>query len=661
MSIQKCLTVAAMVLLNLFGSGLMAQEGNLDDMSLEDLMGLNRVVGASKYEQKLQDAPADVTIITADEIRRFGYRNLYEVLNSVRGIYMTDDRNYNFMGVRGFNRPGDFNGRILITLNGHRMNENVYDSVGFKGDEPVSLNLVERIEVIRGPASSLYGSNAVFGVINIVTIAGSKINGFQVSGAAGTFDSSLSLDNSTGEVNFGRALSDDSDLLIGIKTYNSSGQELEFEGLGTTKKTDYEYSYRGFASYKAGDFGVHTDYFNRRKGIPAGAYTADFDSTANESLDARFYIEGTHQHQFSEKLRLNSRLFYDTYEFNGNYAFSGVVNKDRGYGEFVGGELRVTADTSSDLRFVGGLEYKDNLKQDQKNYDDATEYLNIPKSSNAFAAFLQSETKFSQQFLINFGLRYDDISYLGDTNLAPRLGIIYNHDTKNNFKLLYGEAFRAPNQYELFYESLSFTPAQLANPDLKPEEIKTYELVTQHIINTDFSLGLVVFYYQVDNLINQNNESGSLIFRNITAGVEASGAEVQLNFKILDRTLEGSLAVTTQTVEYSSTSERLSNSPESLGKFNFSYRIMDGFFIATDTQYVSSTKDVNSANISAYTVTNLSLTGQNLIAQNLNLTLRVGNIFDEQYSVPVGDQYSFTPVAIEQDGLNAELKFSYNF
>ena len=159
-------------------------------LSFDELMELNvnKVYGASKYEQPVTQAPSSITIINSSEIKRYGYRTLAEVLRSVRGFYTGNDRNYTYLGVRGFLRPGDNNSRILLLINGHRINDNIYDSAPVGSEFPIDIDLIERVEVIRGPSSALYGNSAFFGVINVVTKKPGKNIGSEVSGEAGSFD-----------------------------------------------------------------------------------------------------------------------------------------------------------------------------------------------------------------------------------------------------------------------------------------------------------------------------------------------------------------------------------------------------------------------------------------------------------------------------------------
>jgi outer membrane receptor for ferrienterochelin and colicins len=134
------------------------EERDFTTLSLEDLgtIRIPTVVGASKHEQKTTEAPASVSIVTRDDIQKFGYRTLTDILRSLRGVYATSDQIYHYIGMRGINRPGDYGGRTLLTVNGHRLNDPLYDST-YNGHElPLDVDLIERVEVIRGPGSALY-------------------------------------------------------------------------------------------------------------------------------------------------------------------------------------------------------------------------------------------------------------------------------------------------------------------------------------------------------------------------------------------------------------------------------------------------------------------------------------------------------------------------
>ncbi len=128
--------------------------------SLDSLLNI-KIDAAAKYSQSIREAPASVTVITAADIADYHYQTVGDALGSVRGFYLSYDRAYLYLGVRGFSRPSDYNNRILILLNGHTMNENIFDFALIGTALGMHLNNVERIEIVQGPGSVLYGSRAI--------------------------------------------------------------------------------------------------------------------------------------------------------------------------------------------------------------------------------------------------------------------------------------------------------------------------------------------------------------------------------------------------------------------------------------------------------------------------------------------------------------------
>jgi iron complex outermembrane receptor protein len=192
---------------------------DLTELSLEQLMDLDveNIYSASRYSQRVIDAPSSTTVITAEEIKRFGFRTLAEVLSSVRGFVSTYDRNYNYTTARGFGRPGDYDSRILVLIDGVRVNEPVFNSPGSGTDFVLDISLADRIEIVRGPGSALYGTNAVFAVVNVITRKGADFDGTEIAAEAARFDTYR------GRVSAGSAWGKDGSVLVSATGFTSHG------------------------------------------------------------------------------------------------------------------------------------------------------------------------------------------------------------------------------------------------------------------------------------------------------------------------------------------------------------------------------------------------------------------------------------------------------
>jgi len=193
-------------------------------MSLEDLMkvDIDSVSGVSGFNQKVTEAPAAVTIITAEDIQRYGYRTLADILRNVRGFYVSNDRNYSYLGVRGYGLPGDYNSRITLMVDGHRLNDDIFDAALIGTEFPIDVDLIDRVEVIRGPNSSLYIASAFLGVINVITKRGRDSQRVSVTGSVasyGTYE---------GSVIYGDQFKNGLEMLLSGSFYDSHGQDRLF-------------------------------------------------------------------------------------------------------------------------------------------------------------------------------------------------------------------------------------------------------------------------------------------------------------------------------------------------------------------------------------------------------------------------------------------------
>ena len=634
---------------------------DLTTLSPEELMKVEvaTVYSASKFEQKVTEAPASVSIITADEIRKYGYRTLSDILRSLRSFNITYDRNYTFVGVRGFGRAGDYNSRILLQVDGHRLNDNVYSLALIGTEFPVDVDLIDRVEVVRGPGSSLYGNDAFFAVVNVITRRGGDLRGAELSGEAGSFDTYKA------RATYGNLFKNGMEALLSGSYYDSTGDRLFFKEFdapatnnGITDHTDYDSFYNTLAKFSHAGFTLEGVYSSRTKGIPTASYGTDFNEPRNKTVDDWWFADLKYERSLGSRLAVTGRLFYDIYDYRGDYIYSGVVNKDLGYGSWWGGEAKVAATLLDRHKLVVGAEYQDNLHQDQKNYnlDPYELFVDDRRNSYLVAGYIQDEITIFRNLLLNAGVRYDYYSTFGST-VNPRLALIYTPIDGSVIKLLYGSAFRAPNVYELYLQSAS--TGMKGNPDLKPEKIKTYELIYEQYIGNSIRGTVTGFYYDINDLIIQVTDpaDGLLVFRNLD-DVKAEGAEAELEEK-WDNGLTGKVSYSFVHAENSATGQILVNSPQHLVKLNVTVPLIrDKVFLGIQELLTSRRKTLAGNFAKSYYITNLTLFSQNLL-KNLELSASLYNLYDYKYGDPGGNEH--VEDVIPQDGRVFRVKLTYRF
>ncbi|MCI0564906.1 MAG: TonB-dependent receptor plug domain-containing protein, partial [Nitrososphaera sp.] len=291
------------------------------DASLDSLLQIP-ITTAAKYWQTIEEAPASVSIITSSQIERFGYRTLEDVLRSVRGFYISNDHNYTYVGVRGFSRPTDYNNRVLLLLNGHTTNENVYGSSAFGADFGLSLDMVDRIEIVRGPGSALYGTSAMFAVVNVITKKGLALDGFRSSVSAGSFGLY------EGSLIWGKEYDSELDVFLGMSISDYKGDDLYFSEYDTDSTNngiagnlDWERYWGLFTRMSYGDFTLQAKTTQRKKGVPSAGWGTAFNNPGFYTLDKLQLVELLWNHSFSNTQELTIRGYYDRYGYEGTYPY----------------------------------------------------------------------------------------------------------------------------------------------------------------------------------------------------------------------------------------------------------------------------------------------------------------------------------------------------
>ncbi len=628
---------------------------DLTALSLEQLLQVT-IVGASKYEQKQSEVAAAVSVITRQEIKAFGWRTLNEALASLPGVHTTYDRQYRYLGARGFGLPGDFNTRVLVTINGNRVNDPTFDQGPSGRDFPLDMDLIERIEFIPGPGGAVYGQNAMLGVVNVITRSGADVGGAELASA---YESPQSLRE--GRASWGKLFNNGLDVLVSASAMRASGEDLFFDyraaGVsGVAAGLDGERDKEFFARIARGSWSLDFVRGDHRKDDPTGAYRSDPLVPGQYQGDR--YTLGQLQYQDSYAhgtLHVLARLFAGQERYTSILSY-GTPFAFPATGEWRGGELRLLFTALAGHKLMLGVEGQDNVRYDQAIEDlaDPANNLFIPGSGYRVGLYGQDEWRIANTLIATLGLRGDRNNVTGN-KLSPRAALIWQALPTTTLKALYGRAHRAPNAYERDYDD-GF--AQVGNPALKGESIDTLEIVVDHRVSHDSAVRGSVYRWTMHDLVTLGVDpvSGLPQYQSGST-VKAEGLELSAD-KTWKSGARARGSVSFQNAGYAG-GARLLNSPKLLGKLNFSSPLpLAGLRLGYELQYDSKRRTIDGTDLGGYGVSNVHL-GSEALAKGLELSLSIYNLFDKRYAHPGAD--TNWQNALEQDGRSVRVKLTYKF
>jgi iron complex outermembrane receptor protein len=654
--IRTALTVAATLCALAVPTSMHAQDrsqsGPVADLSLEQLLNVevDEVFGASRYRQRVVDAPASVTIVTHEEIERFGYRTLADILRGVRGFYVSNDRNYSYLGTRGFSRPGDYNTRVLVLIDGHRLNESIYDGVYIGTEFPIHIDLIERVEVVRGPSSSLYGTNALFGVVNVVTRRASALPSGRAAVDVGT------LGTRAGSASYGLQSATRGDFLFGASAYASEGESMvTVPGYGVARDMDDDEAVSLFGSWQRNKWSMQATYASRDKRIPTGAFGIALDDRRSRTEDNRGYLALSYDGTWRGN-GVAWKASYDHYAYRGLYAYPGeaegemgLVSLDRASTDWAQTDIMLTRRVARRHFLTGGVEYRHHFRERQRTetVDPFELFLLSETSSKVFAAYLQDEFTITPHLTVSAGVRHDvSTQWDGSTNL--RLAGIYKPSSNSAFKVLHGSAFRAPNPYELYYYDNPFP--------LVPERIRTTEFVWEQYARRHLRMTVSAFVYRMRDLISQVpvDTPDGFVFENLEAA-KASGIEFEAERSWRDLNVVGSY---TYQHARGDDERTLSNSPRHLVRARATGPVMGRWlFFGAEALYTGDRGTLGGAVAPGGLLGNLTVTSRELGRARLSLT--IGNLFDRAYTDPGAAEHPSD--LITQPGRTIRAKLAWRF
>lgn len=480
---------------------------------------------STNSRQSVKSAPAVVSVITAEDIRATGATNLVEVLEGVPGIHIRASTfaNRPLIQFRGANAT-----QTLLMVNGAPMRDLMWGFGIFWKGLPVSI--IERVEIIRGPGSALFGADASAGVINVITKTAGTIEGTEVGVRAGSFNTRDVWAQHGGDWN-GYQIGVTADLYTtdGHAPFIEEDLQTVSDPAVSYAPATAGYGWRGQdlrLSVARANWKLLGDYV-RHDELEIGMAGAGVLDPLTRASDSRINLDlGYHNEQFSDNWGLDADLRYQHLDYTSGDGFQErPPGYDDGVVSYPNGVINrmSSAERRSDLELSGlykgfnnhairlgaGISLQDLYRVEQEITDPAapTQLLDVSDTPAAFAPendrtntflYLQDVWALSETIELTAGVRYDDFSDFGDT-INPRLAMVWQSTPRLTTKLIYGKAFRAPSYRELYAGTSYAQP----NPDLKPESSETTELAFSYTASEALQLNLNLYHFTQHDLIKR--------------------------------------------------------------------------------------------------------------------------------------------------------------
>ena len=619
------------------GGGSKAQDTPVKQKGLFDEVPV--VQAATLHMQTLDQVPANVSVITASDIRNFGYRTLGDALDGVRGFYMTNDQIYGYAGTRGISVPGDYNSRFLVMINGHPMTDNIYNSNGFFGqDFGLDMDLVERIEIIRGPSSALYGSNGMLANINIVTKSPVDHERVRVSTEMDSLGERKTIVSSSMDLGHG------ANLLISGSIFNYGSRDF-FVSQYNTPETNSgiarggnQKGYHSFANLIWRDWRI-TTLFNSRDNRPPLTWAPDalFNVQGNRVTDGRNFAEAAYTHNLANSSTVRWSLSYDSYRYLDRSYYAGdngdidgrTINK----GDWITSQLSYSIPVAKKGTFtfggVGRYELRTLQTYTFVSPTPATE-VDLNNPDRTMGAFSQVEYELSSKVRVLGGLRYD-FSRNYNRYLSPQAALVYQMTPRTTHKLVYGRPYRNPSAFEQYYgDSASYT----ASGGLRQERAQAVEYSLERKVAGRLSAIANVYQYRINDLIQANAlENGFQQYVN-GENYRSTGVEFELSGVVRERVqLSGS--ITRQKAVSGVNRDWIANSPEHMGKLRAATPIFKNrLTISSMLNYIGERGTRDGGTVKGFALVDFTATTNHLHRQ-FDIQFGLRNALDKSYLHPI--------------------------
>jgi len=540
---KNCLVLAAVLLIR----GELSAGGFDIIMTPTELMLFPEeqvVVTAAKMEQKLSDAPGSVTIISEEQIKISGARTLADILKTVPGVYVVpSERHLQKMYVRGVGSSSSYNDKILLMLDGVPQREPLYGHAFI--DEYLPVENIKRVEVVRGPGSALYGTNAFAGVVNVITKDASDVKETEITGGIGSRSSSVFSALAS-------CRSKPADVLVFARRYNTDGDGPSFSRKHERNRFDLDPAESSSVLVKTSlsDFDFSAFLVDFKHKFPTNRDIPETVWDSNWFFYKNYFLQLGWEKDIAESTALMFKTWWQYYDNNAFYQYNDsskptetVITADvwtYKRTEVASAQVQATHRMPSILQdfILGGqydyehIDYVEDVVIDRKTNIKTTpsSYWSPEKKGNNLAVYFQDVFTPAEFVDITAGVRADIHQVYGEST-NPRGGIVLKPSNKSRVKLLYGQAFRAPDYRQLYVKTGSWTGG---NEDLKPEKIQTPEVELDYDISKNIRTRLNLYKSSISDMIITEIVSGNERYINSASRTEIKGLEYVLKFDFLE-------------------------------------------------------------------------------------------------------------------------------
>lgn len=590
-----------------------------------------KISGASRFEQNLHEINGFSNVVDTQNIWRFGLRNTAKVLQTFAGNYLSYEKDYQYMGVKGISRPGDFNSRILLLSDGLRLNDPLYDSALLGNESQIDIDWIKRIEFVSSPGSAQFGSNAILGVANLVSFTGADIKGSRVRYARESYQGNkLTLLH-------GNELGNGDDYIFGLTVYENNGSDIylrQFDQIennrGVAHAADAERYIKGFFKFSLDNWLIQGVASSRFKVLPTAYWGSLFNTSKTTDTDSAYLFNITHQVSLSENTERFVRVRTGGYQYLGKFDHiqSDYPNHSQSAWYGFGYEIK-SHQKHHQIALGAEIQYNQRLSQTQYSPiagNTARDQVNTDYFNYSFYA--EDNWKINSWNSLQTGFRFDHINLRNAA--SPKIAISHKLNETSSIKFIFSRAFRAPNSYELLNTPDNLGRSQINNDGLKNEYIDSSEIIVQQITSPNHLFTLNIFNRSIDRLIQQQRDfAGYYIFINGEKTI-SNGLSIESNY-IDDRlNLRSNLTMQNSTQNDST----LSNSPKFLAKILASYYFPAiNLDMSLNTQFNAKAKYDSNDYVAAYNVSNLIFSLRDNFSYG-KASLGIYNIFDKKFYSP---------------------------